>query len=137
MKRILLSAALAFTLTGGLALAQQAETPAPQAMHHHHQHNPQQQAALLSKKLNLSPDQTAKLEPILADRNQKITALKSNTSISHQDWMQQMRAIHEDTRQQLSTILTPDQLQQMKSMHHRHGMHRGQPDTQTAPPAGN
>ena len=143
MNRILLSAALALTLTGGLALAQQAETPTPQGTHHRHSHDPQQQAAWLSKQLNLTPDQTAKLEPILADRNQKMAALRSNTSISHADWMQQMRTIHQDTKQHISTILTPDQLQTMKSLRHRHGGSRGgqdqpssQPQSQPAPPNG-
>jgi hypothetical protein len=34
---------------------------------------------------------------------------------------QQMKAIHQQTMQQLATVLTPDQLQQMKSRHHGHG----------------
>jgi hypothetical protein len=29
-----------------------------------------------------------------------------------------MKALHQSTEQQLATILTPDQLQQMKQMHH-------------------
>ncbi len=81
MKRILLSASLALALSGSLVFAQSTTTPAPEGKHfHHHRPNPQQEAAWLSTKLNLSSDQTAKLEPILADRDQKMTALWSNTS---------------------------------------------------------
>jgi protein CpxP len=74
----------------------------------------------MSKKLNLSADQTAKLEPILADRDQKVTALRSNAALSAQDMKTQMRSIHKETRQQLNAVLTPEQLQQMKGMRHGH-----------------
>jgi Spy/CpxP family protein refolding chaperone len=123
MKRILLSTSLALALSSSLAIAQQPDTtPAPTAkVHHHHTRNPQREAARLSKKLNLSADQTAKLEPILVDRDNKIAALTSDTSISPVAMKQQIRAIRQQTRQQLATVLTPDQLQQLKAHHHRRG----------------
>ena len=161
MKRLLQSTSLTLVLSGvalagmGLsgALAQEpAQAPAtansPQATGkgyhhgHHHAQDPQKQAEFLSKKLNLTPDQTAKIEPILADHAQKLAALKGNTSLSQDEMRQQMRSIHQDTRQQLSTVLTPEQLEQMKSARH-HG-HRGpnqsqplnQPQGQSTPPSG-
>lgn len=122
MNRFVLSTSLALALSSTLVFAQQqdaAQTQPPAAKAHHH--NPQREAARLSKKLNLSSDQTAKLEPILADRDQKLAALNNNTTISPVVMKQQMKAIHEQTMQQLDTVLTPDQLQQMKSLHHGHG----------------
>jgi periplasmic protein CpxP/Spy len=131
MNRLLLSTSLALALTGTLALAQQQDTAPPlTAKRHAHVHNPQREAARLSKRLNLSSDQTAKLEPILADRDQKITTLKSDPSISPMIMQKQMHAIHQQTRQQLATVLTPDQLQQIRSQHHNHGA-----PAQTSPPA--
>jgi Spy/CpxP family protein refolding chaperone len=128
MNRLLLSTSLALALSGSLAFAQQQDAaPAPTAKHHH-AHNPQREAAKLSKKLNLSPDQTAKVEPILADRDSKIAALTNDKTISPVVMKQQMRAIHQQTRQQLATVLTPDQLQQLKSRH------RGQGTPTQAPP---
>ncbi|MEO7029939.1 MAG: hypothetical protein ABI147_11115 [Acidobacteriaceae bacterium] len=118
MKRILLPAALVLTLCGGLAVAQQ------QARQH--EHDPHKMAMRLSHKLNLTPDQTARVEPILADRQQKVEALRSNTSLDPKSREDQMHAIHETSEQQLAGVLTPDQLQQMKSMHHGHHGH-GQP----------
>jgi periplasmic protein CpxP/Spy len=139
MKRILLPAALSFALCGSFALAQQPtdqQPPAPiERPHHHHAPDPQKATAMLSKKLNLTPDQTAKLEPILADRDQKVSALMANTALTPEDRHTQMKAIHRGTEQQLAGVLTPDQLQQMKAM--RHGPHgpRGHHGEPPAPPA--
>jgi periplasmic protein CpxP/Spy len=123
MNRFILSASLALALFGTLVFAQQpdASTAPTTAKTHQHARNPQREAARLSKKLNLSSDQTAKLEPILADRDQKIAALQSDTTITPMIAQKQMHAIRQQTRQQLATILTPDQIQQLKSRHHGHG----------------
>ena len=141
MNRIFLSTSLALALSSSLVIAQQpaaAPAPAPTpAVKQHHTHNPQREAARISKKLNLSSDQTAKLEPILADRDTKIAALTNDTTISPVVMKQQMKAIHQQTREQLAAILTPDQLQQIKS--HRHGQgapSQTQPQPQTNPQAG-
>jgi hypothetical protein len=134
MKRTILSTALTLSLvlSGGLALGQQTEQPqqqqtAPDAQQPYHRHfhhpNPERETARLTQQLNLSPEQSTKLQPILADRDQRMAALWSNQALAPQDKHQQMRAIQESTRQQLEAVLTPGQLQQMRSMHHGH--HRG------------
>ena len=92
----------------------------------------------IAKELNLTPDQTSQLEPILADRDQKIAALRADTSLAPRDAHKQMHAIQQSTRSQLSSILTADQLTQLEAMQHAHAhAHRGQGQTQpaAAPPA--
>jgi Spy/CpxP family protein refolding chaperone len=136
MNRLLLSVSLALALSGTLTLAQEqnaAPAPAPPA-EHHHVHNPQREAAKLSKKLNLSAEQTAKLEPIITDRNNKIAALKSDNTISPVVMKQQMRAIRQQTRQQLATILTPDQMEQLHHMRHGNGRGGHQQQSSSASP---
>lgn len=140
MKRILLPAALLLAFTGSLAFAQQApdqQAPAPIERHHggpgHHDRDPHKAALHLGKKLGLTADQTAKLEPILVDRDQKMSALHSNTELTPKDRRMQMHAIQKDTRDQLATVLTPEQQEQMKSMHK--GGHRGPHEPATPPPA--
>jgi Spy/CpxP family protein refolding chaperone len=146
MNRTILSTAIALALTGSLALAQAPQqtpdSPQSGAPHqwHHRQPSPEHEAARISRVLNLTPDQTAKLEPIFADRDQKLAALWQNQDLAPQDRHQQMRAIQQSTREQLSTVLTPDQLQQLKTLRHEHGPHgpgqwqgHGQPP---APPSG-
>jgi len=128
MNRMILPAVLAFALSGSLALAQApdqapAPTTPPPA---HHLPTPQKQVAHLTKQLNLTPDQQAKLEPIFADHDQKLAAL--NTSTTPPD-KKQRHALEQDLHTQLATVLTPDQLEQMKSMHHK-----GKGAPQTIPP---
>ena len=148
MKRILLSTALTLALTGTAAFAQQAQLPensSPNANapyhHRHHAPDPQRQAEFVSKKLNLSADQTAKLTPIFADRDQKTQALFQDQSLSQQQRHEQMKAIHQNTDQQLATVLSPDQMQQLKAMHHGHrgGWGQHNPNNQgqaPTPPSG-
>ena len=141
MKRTILPAALALVLAGSVAFAQQT-TPAPApdaqqpaaAPHHHRHPSPERETARLTKQLNLTADQAAKIEPILADRDQKMKDLWSNTALAPQDKHQQMHAIHESTKQQLDAVLTPDQVQQLKAMHHGH-RGNGQEQPPTPPPA--
>jgi len=147
MKRLLLSSALALALTGTAAFAQQAQPTLPEnsspnanaPYHHrgHHAPNPQRQAEMLSKRLNLSSDQTAKLGPIFADQDQKFQSLMQNQSLSPDQRHEQMKSIRENTQQQLATVLTPDQLQQLKTMRHNRkggwGQHGPNGNNQTPP----
>lgn len=143
MNRLFLTTSLAFALSCGAAFAQTADpqqSPAPQPdaaqtapMHHgHHHHNPQKQAEMMSRKLNLTADQTSKIEPILASRDQQMEALHGNAQLAPQDRHAQMRSINQQAEQQMSTILSPDQMAQLKEMRHRH-MHHGQPADAPAP----
>jgi periplasmic protein CpxP/Spy len=109
--RIAFAFILAGTLAAGpLAFAQQSDTPPARAA------DPHRQAARLSKELSLTADQAAKVEPILADRDQKIAALRANTTMAPADAKQQMRSIQQGAQQQLSNILTPQQFEQLKTI---------------------
>ncbi len=134
MKRLILPVSLALSLCCGAAFAQQtepAQTPQQQAPaaegyhHHHHAPNPQRQAQLLTEKLNLTPDQTAKVEPILAQRDQQMQALWQNQQLTPEDRHQQKRAINQQAKQQMAGVLSPDQMAQLKTLRHygRHGRH--------------
>jgi Spy/CpxP family protein refolding chaperone len=150
MKRTLLTSTLALTLAATAAFAQQATQPSgdattqqPTGKYGHHRGqgkmDPHKAALHVGKRLGLSDDQTAKLEPIFADSQQKMLALRSNTSLTPDQRREQMRSIHKDTQTQLSSVLTPDQMQQLHSMRRGpHGKHQGggqQPEAATPPSA--
>ena len=154
MKQQLLSAPMALILTGVIALAQlQAQTPqtpsdappqATQGDHHgpHHRGfrhpNPTREAEFLTKKFSLSADQTTKLESIFTAQDEKLKAL--HTDAASTDKRSQFQAIHTETEQQLATVLTPDQLAELKKFHHGphggHGPHGPHGDAPAPPPAG-
>ena len=146
MKRIILPLSLAFSLSCGAAFAQgtdpaaamQQQAPATQGYRHrHHAPNPQKQAEHLRETLNLTADQTAKVEPILANRDQQMRALWQNQQLTPQDRHQQMRSINQTAEGQMSGVLSVDQMNQLKSMRHngRHHVPRGENGDNTQQPS--
>jgi Spy/CpxP family protein refolding chaperone len=135
---------LALTLGAGtLAHAQTADpgqAPAPRGQwqgKHHGPMDPNRQTRMLTKKLGLSSDQAAQIEPILASRDQQLKALHdsatSGTASDPKSLHKQMRGINQEAEQKLEAILTDTQKQQYQQMlaERRHG-HKG-PGTQQPP----
>jgi Spy/CpxP family protein refolding chaperone len=70
----------------------------------------------ISQQLNLTPQQKAKILPILADEGPKVRAIKSNNSLSSMQKIQQIRAIHRQTDPQMKAILSPEQYQKLQGI---------------------
>jgi Spy/CpxP family protein refolding chaperone len=70
----------------------------------------------ISQQLNLTPQQKAKVLPILADEGPKVEAIKNNSSLSGFQKMQQIRAIHQQTDPQMKAILSPAQYQKLQAI---------------------
>ena len=63
-------------------------------------------------------------------------ALWQNQQLAPQDRHQQMRSINQAAEQQMATVLSPDQLAQLKAMRHDHRHGAGRNGEQpTTPPA--
>jgi protein CpxP len=111
-------------LTGNSLLAQDqtsagvASTPTSNASptHPHKAPDPQHQAIKMAKKLGLSSDQTAKIEPILADRAQRVQEVRSNTNLAPSDRKAQLHGITRDSNSKIEAILTDTQRQQYEQM---------------------
>jgi DNA replication protein DnaD len=124
INRNLLASALLLSLGAGAALAQQTaptDAPAPPPHRGFHKPSPEREIKHLTKTLQLTPDQAAKLEPVLANRDQQLQAIRSNGQLTQQAAREQMKALHQTTEQQFASILTPTQLEEMKHM--RRGPH--------------
>lgn len=112
---ILAATFLVFGLTSPLAMHASA-LPAPAAQ------NPPDAAAgmpsttevasTLQQKLGLTDDQKNQIEPILADRRAKMTALRSDQSLGRFQRMRQTKQIMDDSDKKINAILTPDQQKQ-------------------------
>jgi Spy/CpxP family protein refolding chaperone len=70
----------------------------------------------ISQQLNLTPEQKAKVLPILAEEAPKVQAIKNDNSLSRTQKMQQIRAIHHQTDPQMKAILSPEQYQKLQGI---------------------
>ena len=79
----------------------------------------QTQAAKLqaiAQQLSLTPEQKAKVLPILAQEAPKVQAIKNDNSLSKIQKVQQLKAIHQQTDPQMKAILSPEQYQKLKQI---------------------
>jgi|ERR1700761_1883203 len=64
---------------------------------------------MLSSKLSLTDQQKSAITPIIADRQEKMRAMMSDSTATRAQKGQQMRALMSDSDQKINAILTPDQ----------------------------
>ena len=73
-------------------------------------------AEAVAKQLNLTPQQEAKVLPILREEGPKVEQIKNNPSLSGIQKMKELRAIHNQTAPQLQQILSPEQYQKLQAI---------------------
>jgi periplasmic protein CpxP/Spy len=73
-------------------------------------------AETIAQQLNLTPEQKIKILPILRVEVPKVNAIKSDNSLSKNQKVQQIRAIHQQTDPQMKAILTPAQYEKLKAI---------------------
>ncbi len=118
---VALGSVLVVGLSGNALLAQDqtapppvaAQSPAPRPAH---VPNPRHQAKKMAKELGLTPDQVSKIEPILADRDQQVQGLRSDTTLAPSDKKAKMHGIRQDSDSRIEAILTDTQKQQYEQI---------------------
>jgi hypothetical protein len=70
----------------------------------------------ISQQLSLTPEQKAKVLPILADEAPKIQKIRNDNSLSKIQEIQQIKAVHQQTDPQMKAILSPAQYQKLKTI---------------------
>jgi len=70
----------------------------------------------ISQQLNLTPEQKAKVLPILAEEAPKIQAIRNDNSLSKVQRIQQIKAVHQQTDPQMKAILSPAQYEKLKTI---------------------
>jgi protein CpxP len=78
--------------------------------------DPNRQLERLTRELNLTSDQQAKIKPLLLERQQKMQALMQDQSGAPEDRRTQMRTISEGTNNSIKALLTDDQKQKFEAM---------------------
>jgi Spy/CpxP family protein refolding chaperone len=84
----------------------------------------------LTKRLDLTADQQAKIEPIVANAVDKLQAL-------HHDEMDQAAQIMESVNKQITPLLTPDQKTKLQRLESEHQENEGHPHLHPHPGASN
>jgi protein CpxP len=70
----------------------------------------------ISQQLDLTPEQKAKVLPILADEAPKVRAIRNDNSLSKIQRIQQIKALHQQTDPQMKAILSPAQYEKLKTI---------------------
>src|SRR5271168_3311260 len=129
MRKFLCGIALGsmLALTANFASAQTSDTAPPPPPGHwgHGPMDPAAQAAHMAKHLNLTSQQQSQVQTILTNQQAAFKALNENQTITHQQWLAQTKALHEQTKTQIEALLTDAQKQAMTE--HMHGDHEGPP----------
>jgi Spy/CpxP family protein refolding chaperone len=82
---------------------------------------------MMSQRLNLTSDQKAKLEPIFANQQEQVQAVKQDTSLTPEQKQAKIRDLRKSTHEQVMGVLTPEQQAQWKQMMQNRMHHRGGP----------
>ena len=110
MKRNLFAIAAAGAITlGGFAVAQPEDGSSGKGGWHRHG-NPLEH---MSETLKLTPDQQAKVQPILDQSKPQIVAI-------HQEAREKTKAVMDKTMSQIRPLLTPEQQQKLDDMQKAH-----------------
>lgn len=116
MKRQLLTLAISSGLAFGSLISVNAEPENDGGAHRHggpggwRDHNPMEH---LTKKLDLTAEQQAKVQPIIDQGKPQMQAI-------HQEAMQKAKAVMDNTMDQIRPLLTPEQQQTLDAMKKRH-----------------
>jgi Spy/CpxP family protein refolding chaperone len=121
--------------------AQQSEPSQDMGRGHHGPPDPAQRTAHLTKQLNLTSDQQAKVQEILQSEQSQMQSAHQDTSTSQQDRRAKMMDIRQSTDAQIRAVLDSSQQKkwdQMQANRQQWGQnHRGGPggsDQQAPPP---
>jgi Spy/CpxP family protein refolding chaperone len=75
----------------------------------------------LTKELNLTEDQQAKIKSVLEDEQKKMSSLKQDSSLSREDRRTKFEEIRKNTSQQIRAILNEDQQKKYDELQSKRG----------------
>ena len=145
-RRVAAAAVLSLAIGGVMAMAQATRAPPPppqdqqgQMDHGHGRGGPQgreHQLEMMTKRLNLTPDQVTQVKAIEDDSMTQAKALHSDTSLSQDDRHAKMMSIHEAAQTKIRAVLNDEQKTKFDAMmaHRKDHMHHGEGQTPPPPP---
>ncbi len=113
---VVLCAAVVFSLA---AVAQDQGAPGGQPQARRGPMSAQDRLDMMSKELNLTDDQKAKIKPILDNEQKQVQDLRADTSLSREDMMTKRRDIMKKTNDDIKAVLNDDQKKKFDEMMQR------------------
>lgn len=99
---------VALILSGATAAPSYAQAPDQQASGMQPK-TPDQVVAFLDSKLHLSDDQKKRIEPVIAERQQRLAALREDSSTPRLRKAHKLKGIFEDSDKKIEAVLTEQQ----------------------------
>lgn len=112
MKRFLTAIALTGLSFASFASPANAQDASPPAVAGTQLPNPDQVVSMLAAKLALTDAQQRRIKPIIADRQQKLAALKADMSLRRGKRLREMKGVLEDSDIRIEAVLNDQQKQQ-------------------------
>jgi Spy/CpxP family protein refolding chaperone len=147
MRAAVLALCTATLSAAPMLMAQDNTAPAPQQQDnmgpppdgHGHGMRGERQVEMLTKRLNLTPDQVTQVKAIDADQMSQMRALHDDTSTSREDKRSKMMAIRQASQDKIRNVLTDEQKPKydamLAKMQERRQNHQGgEGDTPPPPP---
>lgn len=98
----------------------------------------ERQIQMMTKQLNLTPDQVTKVKAIDADNMQQMMALRNDTSTAQSDKRSKMMSLRQDRETKIKALLTDDQKskydEMQAKMRERRMEHQGEGNGDAPPP---
>jgi len=88
---------------------------------------PEDQLARMTKQLQLTDDQQAKIKPILEEQHKEMMDLRQDTSMSRQDRFAKFRDIRQKSLDKIKPILTAEQQEKWQKIQEERRGRRGRP----------
>jgi protein CpxP len=92
------------------------ESQSAQSAHPQPERDPAKQAKHLGKQLGLNSYQVAQIAPILADRQQQLQGLRTDTTLRPRDRREKAKEIVQDSTAKVEALLNDTQKQQYEQM---------------------
>ena len=103
----------------------QQAAPQGEPGHPHGRPDPAKRTEMLTKQLNLTSDQQAKVLDILKSQQSQMESLRSDTSLSQEDRRSKMMEIHKTSDDQIRGLLDANQQKKWDEMQSKHEQWQG------------
>ena len=147
-RRVAAAAVLTLAMSGMMAMAQDPSGPPPPPQQQdgqgpppggrmHGRGGPERQVEMLTKRLDLTPDQVTQGKAIDLDTMTQMKALRSDTTMSQDDRHSKMMSLHQAAQTKIRAVLNDEQKTKFDAMeaHRRDRMEHGDGQGPPPPPA--